>query len=458
MPLASADPFGGLIITDWYQPPESPDERLKVHVLILRPRAAGRRRQGLGLPPDAATGGDWVDAPVDPKTSTELEDKILTKARELRIASLAGQPAELRLGSGRPAAREPAGRRRLCAADGFRRATIGLPCRATRSAPPRRSGSGSGQERRSFRAEADPARPEILRARDVPLSVGAHPHGARPQLHDGRRGRPAEARPRASTCCTRWAGTPSACRPRTRRSRRASTRRRGPTTTSPRCATQMKPMGLLARLVARDRDLRSGLLRPRAGDVPRHARARPRLPQGELGQLGPGRPDRAGQRAGDRRPRLALRRRRSSGASWPSGSSASPPIADELLEALDGLDALAREGAADAAQLDRQVDAAPAFGFAIVRAASRAARGLHHPAGHAVRRLVRGDRARPSAGAGAGAREPGAGRLRRRVPAGRHQRGRDRDRRRSGASTPDALPPPVRRRTGCCRSTSPTSS
>jgi hypothetical protein len=32
MPLASADPFGGLIITDWYQPPESAGERLKVHV------------------------------------------------------------------------------------------------------------------------------------------------------------------------------------------------------------------------------------------------------------------------------------------------------------------------------------------------------------------------------------------------------------------------------------------
>ena len=35
MPLASADPFGGLIITDWYQPASAPDERLKVHVLIL---------------------------------------------------------------------------------------------------------------------------------------------------------------------------------------------------------------------------------------------------------------------------------------------------------------------------------------------------------------------------------------------------------------------------------------
>src|SRR5438445_203226 len=29
MPLASADPFGGVIISDWYGPPETPDERFK---------------------------------------------------------------------------------------------------------------------------------------------------------------------------------------------------------------------------------------------------------------------------------------------------------------------------------------------------------------------------------------------------------------------------------------------
>ncbi len=40
----------------------------------------------------------------------------------------------------------------------------------------------------------------------------------------------------ASTCCTRWAGTRSACRPRTRRASAASTRRNGPGTTSPPCA------------------------------------------------------------------------------------------------------------------------------------------------------------------------------------------------------------------------------
>lgn len=45
MPLSSADPFGGVIITDWYSPAESPGERFKVTVYILdrRLRADGIR-------------------------------------------------------------------------------------------------------------------------------------------------------------------------------------------------------------------------------------------------------------------------------------------------------------------------------------------------------------------------------------------------------------------------------
>ena len=35
MPLSSADPFGGVIITDWYSPPESPNERFKLNIYIL---------------------------------------------------------------------------------------------------------------------------------------------------------------------------------------------------------------------------------------------------------------------------------------------------------------------------------------------------------------------------------------------------------------------------------------
>ena len=88
MPLASADPFGGVIITDWYSPPETPNERFKINLFILGRdlRADGVRaavfRQRLN---DA---GSWVDQEVASNTSTDLEDAILTRARQLRIASI----------------------------------------------------------------------------------------------------------------------------------------------------------------------------------------------------------------------------------------------------------------------------------------------------------------------------------------------------------------------------------
>src|SRR5690242_18074802 len=35
MPLLSADPFGGTVLTDWYEDPKAPGERYKVNALIL---------------------------------------------------------------------------------------------------------------------------------------------------------------------------------------------------------------------------------------------------------------------------------------------------------------------------------------------------------------------------------------------------------------------------------------
>jgi hypothetical protein len=88
MPLVSADPFGGVIITDWYSPPQSPDERFKVNVYILGRalRADGIRASVFRQQLDGATG--WIDAPVASNTATDLENAILTRARQMRIAQL----------------------------------------------------------------------------------------------------------------------------------------------------------------------------------------------------------------------------------------------------------------------------------------------------------------------------------------------------------------------------------
>ena len=88
MPLASADPYGGVIITDWYANPEKPDERFKCTVYILDSRL---RADGLNVAVFKQTrdgSGTWVDSPSAGQTETDLENAILTKARQLRLSNI----------------------------------------------------------------------------------------------------------------------------------------------------------------------------------------------------------------------------------------------------------------------------------------------------------------------------------------------------------------------------------
>jgi len=90
MPLASADPFGGVIITDWYVAPGAPDERLKVTIYIMD---RNLRADGLKVVVFRQTRASnvWQDAAPSPDTAHKLEDSILTRARELRLATLGQQ-------------------------------------------------------------------------------------------------------------------------------------------------------------------------------------------------------------------------------------------------------------------------------------------------------------------------------------------------------------------------------
>lgn len=92
MPLAQADSRGGVIITDWYAPSESPEERFKVNVYI---QDAELRADVLKVTVfrQVDSGQGWVDAPVDDGTATGLEDNILKRARELRLTQEGNQSA-----------------------------------------------------------------------------------------------------------------------------------------------------------------------------------------------------------------------------------------------------------------------------------------------------------------------------------------------------------------------------
>ena len=90
MPLTSADPYGGVIITDWYIAPEKPDERFKCTVYILDTRLRG---DGLKVTvyKEVSNGqGGWLPAQAADQTSIDIENAILTRARQLRLSNLRG--------------------------------------------------------------------------------------------------------------------------------------------------------------------------------------------------------------------------------------------------------------------------------------------------------------------------------------------------------------------------------
>ncbi|WP_226636752.1 DUF3576 domain-containing protein [Brevundimonas poindexterae] len=86
MPLSSADPWGGVINYDWYSDPAAPSERFKATVFILDTRLRADALNVAVVKQVRGADGQWVAAPVDPQTETDLENAILTRARQLNLA------------------------------------------------------------------------------------------------------------------------------------------------------------------------------------------------------------------------------------------------------------------------------------------------------------------------------------------------------------------------------------
>ncbi|WP_445680441.1 DUF3576 domain-containing protein [Radicibacter daui] len=84
MPLASADPFGGVILTDWYSPPTTPDERLKLNVFLIG-RALRADGVHVSVFRQVRSPNGWADAQPTEGAGAKLEDAVLTRARQLRI-------------------------------------------------------------------------------------------------------------------------------------------------------------------------------------------------------------------------------------------------------------------------------------------------------------------------------------------------------------------------------------
>ena len=87
MPIVSADPFGGTIITEWYEDPAKPGERFKLTALILERelKADGIR---VRVFKQVAQGNEWAEAMAPADMGEKLEDAILTRARQMRAKKL----------------------------------------------------------------------------------------------------------------------------------------------------------------------------------------------------------------------------------------------------------------------------------------------------------------------------------------------------------------------------------
>jgi hypothetical protein len=84
MPLSSADPFGGVILTDWHATPDAPGERFKLNIRIL---GRGLRADGINVSTFRQIQdrtGSWINAGIPTATNEKIENAILFKARELR--------------------------------------------------------------------------------------------------------------------------------------------------------------------------------------------------------------------------------------------------------------------------------------------------------------------------------------------------------------------------------------
>lgn len=85
MPIASADPFGGIIITDWYSTQKNPKERCKLNIFI---RGAELKTENLKVNSfcENKINNDWVNSSIKNEDNIKIENAILNKAKKIKLS------------------------------------------------------------------------------------------------------------------------------------------------------------------------------------------------------------------------------------------------------------------------------------------------------------------------------------------------------------------------------------
>jgi Domain of unknown function (DUF3576) len=87
VPLASADAVGGVIVTEWHTAENRSNERMKM-TIVISDRALRADALQVIIHKQRLSGGCWVAQSTDESAQSRMEEIILTKARELRVAKL----------------------------------------------------------------------------------------------------------------------------------------------------------------------------------------------------------------------------------------------------------------------------------------------------------------------------------------------------------------------------------
>ena len=85
MPLISADPFAGIIITDWYTGQGASNERCKINIFI-RGREMVTDNLKVNSFCQSFSNGQWVDIKNNIDNDAKLENAILNKAKKIRLS------------------------------------------------------------------------------------------------------------------------------------------------------------------------------------------------------------------------------------------------------------------------------------------------------------------------------------------------------------------------------------
>ena len=86
MPLSSADPIGGTIITDWYSTNNNQNERCKLNVFISGKKLSTENLKVTSFCQEYKD-PTWVNKKMDEENNIKIENAILNKAKKLRLQS-----------------------------------------------------------------------------------------------------------------------------------------------------------------------------------------------------------------------------------------------------------------------------------------------------------------------------------------------------------------------------------